>query len=120
MSAQLDVPESGYSDGDGTSAPITEYGPRTRSILPAADTSGGSPVNINASSETSVKQVPSRPTNMTTNKECSTSVSSWKKRVRHVTWAYFTLTMATGGLANVLYSGNVDYTGWSSSRLLIF
>lgn len=30
---------------------------------------------------------------------------SWKKRIRHVTWAYFTLTMATGGLANVLYEG---------------
>lgn len=30
---------------------------------------------------------------------------SWKKRIRHVTWAYFTSTMATGGLANVLYEG---------------
>lgn len=33
---------------------------------------------------------------------------SWKKRIRHVTWAYFTLTMATGGLANVLYQGAHD------------
>lgn len=30
---------------------------------------------------------------------------SWKQRIRHFTWAFFTLTMATGGIANVLYSG---------------
>lgn len=37
--------------------------------------------------------------------EFSASKLSWKIRIRHVTWAYFTLTMATGGLANVLYEG---------------
>ncbi|KAK2734873.1 hypothetical protein FQN57_001436 [Myotisia sp. PD_48] len=29
---------------------------------------------------------------------------SWKERIRHLTWAFFTLTMATGGLANVMYN----------------
>lgn len=29
---------------------------------------------------------------------------SIKQRVRHLTWAFFTLTMATGGIANVLHS----------------
>lgn len=28
----------------------------------------------------------------------------WKQRIRHLTWTYFTLTMATGGIANVLYN----------------
>jgi hypothetical protein len=30
---------------------------------------------------------------------------SWRKRMKHVTWAYFTITMATGGIANVLSRG---------------
>ena len=32
-------------------------------------------------------------------------ILSWKKRVKHVTWAFFTLTMATGGIANALSRG---------------
>jgi hypothetical protein len=34
----------------------------------------------------------------------SDAVLSWRKRIRHFTWAFFTLTMATGGIANVLYT----------------
>ena len=30
----------------------------------------------------------------------------WRERIRHYTWTFFTMTMATGGIANVLYSGN--------------
>lgn len=29
----------------------------------------------------------------------------WRERVRHFTWTWFTMTMATGGIANVLYTG---------------
>lgn len=30
---------------------------------------------------------------------------SWRERVRHFTWTWFCMTMATGGIANVLYTG---------------
>ena len=29
----------------------------------------------------------------------------WKARLKHVSWAWFTLTMATGGIANVIMAG---------------
>ena len=29
----------------------------------------------------------------------------WRERIRHYTWTFFTMTMATGGIANVLHSG---------------
>lgn len=29
----------------------------------------------------------------------------WRYRVKHFTWAYYTLSMATGGICNVLWSG---------------
>ncbi|KAJ5543144.1 hypothetical protein N7461_009147 [Penicillium sp. DV-2018c] len=44
----------------------------------------------------------------------------WKKRIRHVTWAYFTLTMATGGLANVLYYVPFRFKGLSTIGIVIF
>jgi hypothetical protein len=33
---------------------------------------------------------------------------NWKQRIKHVTWAYFTVTMATGGIANVISTSNLD------------
>jgi len=29
----------------------------------------------------------------------------WRERLRHFTWTFFTMTMATGGIANRLYEG---------------
>ena len=32
-------------------------------------------------------------------------IIGWKERLRHFTWSFFTMTMATGGIANVLHTG---------------
>ncbi|KAL8992727.1 MAG: hypothetical protein Q9188_007512, partial [Gyalolechia gomerana] len=34
----------------------------------------------------------------------------WRERLRHYTWTFFTMTMATGGIANVLYTGKPPLT----------
>ena len=31
----------------------------------------------------------------------------WRERIRHFTWTFFAITMATGGIANVIYTGEV-------------
>jgi hypothetical protein len=41
----------------------------------------------------------------------------FRDRIRHFTWTWFTMTMATGGIANVLYTGESTYlhpTLWPS------
>ena len=35
----------------------------------------------------------------------------WKERIRHFTWTFFAMTMATGGIANVLYAGKLGLKG---------
>ena len=34
-------------------------------------------------------------------------VLGWKERLRYFTWTWFTLSMATGGIAAVIYNGSV-------------
>ena len=38
----------------------------------------------------------------------------WRERIRHYTWTFFTITMATGGIANVLYTGEPSVRGSGS------
>ncbi|KAI9035499.1 putative C4-dicarboxylate transporter/malic acid transport protein [Aspergillus affinis] len=44
----------------------------------------------------------------------------WKERIRHFTWAFFTLTMATGGIANVLYSVPYRFRGLETIGIIFF
>ena len=43
-----------------------------------------------------------------TNAQILNSMSrlEWRERIRHFTWTWFTMTMATGGVANVLFTGD--------------
>ncbi|KAI1618591.1 voltage-dependent anion channel-domain-containing protein [Exophiala viscosa] len=45
---------------------------------------------------------------------------SWKQRIEHVTWAWFTLTMATGGIANVLHAVPYRFNGLYTIGLIFF
>jgi C4-dicarboxylate transporter/malic acid transport protein len=50
----------------------------------------------------------------------SPSNLSWKKRIRHITWAFFTLTMATGGIANALYNIPYRFRGLDTIGIVFF
>ncbi|KIW20029.1 hypothetical protein PV08_00604 [Exophiala spinifera] len=45
---------------------------------------------------------------------------SWKQRMQHATWAWFTLTMATGGIANVLHDVPYRFKGLYTIGLIFF
>lgn len=47
-------------------------------------------------------------------------VLNWRQRLEHFTWTYFTITMATGGLANVIYHVPFRFTGLYAIGCIFF
>ncbi|KAL4787531.1 voltage-dependent anion channel-domain-containing protein [Aspergillus varians] len=52
--------------------------------------------------------------------ETTSGKLNWKKRIRHFTWAFFTLTMATGGIANVIYNVPYRFRGLETIGIIFF
>lgn len=139
MVDELSLPRYLRSPGDdGYRTPTIEDAERTLSILGAGDSPGNNAREVHTSAlEAAMQRVSSRATETTANKDLhhckehegslltrrvthsSASTLSWKKRIRHITWAYFTLTMATGGLANVLYEGESQWEEIENSDLML-
>ncbi|KAL8797897.1 MAG: hypothetical protein Q9182_007139 [Xanthomendoza sp. 2 TL-2023] len=44
----------------------------------------------------------------------------WRERIRHFTWTFFTMNMATGGIANVLYSVPYRFPGLETIGVVFF
>ncbi len=113
MSSSPDVPRHLRSPGDdGYRTPTIEDSELNLPVLRGSDSRGSQARGVQS---TAIEQLHRRATDcgnrsghnsiQRTPTGYSAKTLSWKKRIRHVTWAYFTSTMATGGLANVLYEG---------------
>ncbi|KAJ5373812.1 hypothetical protein N7517_005818 [Penicillium concentricum] len=139
MATEPDLPRHMRIPGeDGYRTPTIEDAERALSILGAVEETPGVREAHSSALEAALQRASSRAT-VKTNPEKKASVYqehnglglfglkrtvsgelSWKKRIRHVTWAYFTLTMATGGLANVLYQVPFRFKGLDTIGIVIF
>ncbi|KAJ6018050.1 hypothetical protein N7451_001429 [Penicillium sp. IBT 35674x] len=122
---------------DGYRTPTIEDADRTISILGATDSPRAIARDVHATAlEETLQKMSSRATTDRRSKrdswgpqgrhldrtltDASADHLSWKKRIRHITWAYFTLTMATGGLANVLYEVPYRFRGLETIGIIVF
>ncbi|OGE48796.1 hypothetical protein PENARI_c026G04881 [Penicillium arizonense] len=141
MDDSLNVPRHMRSPGDdGYRTPTIEDAERTLSDFGIEDSPGGQVLEVHS---TALQEVLQRATSRVAekskkegNKEATAcfdhnglgiavrrkppSRLGWKKRIRHVTWAYFTLTMATGGLANVFYQVPFQFKGLYTIGVVVF
>lgn len=76
--------------GEGTSEGYETSAPSENNIAKKRQTTGAWDANIVHSTE---------------NEPDEQRKLGWKERIRHFTWTWFCMTMATGGIANVLYTG---------------
>ena len=113
------VPRQAVSPGrDGYRTPTIEDYERSRStqeknmVVDQEPVNGEKPPNVFRLLSTQ------RADNRGTMPIVQLSKLEWHERIRHYTWTWFTMTMATGGIANVLYTGIWSIEGSANTIVL--
>ncbi|KAL4932276.1 putative C4-dicarboxylate transporter/malic acid transport protein [Aspergillus undulatus] len=101
------------SNGDSSNVMLQTPGSRLREVHSSALESTHSPLVRRAQNEVEIPIARSI-------SETTAGKLNWKKRIRHFTWAFFTLTMATGGIANVIYNIPYRFRGLDTIGIIFF